>query len=116
MKFAADENFDNDILRGLFRVLPNLDMVRIQDVGLSGIEDPEVLEWCAQEDRILLTHDVRTITKFAYDRLEAGLEMPGVFEISKRLAVSVAIQELILIATCSEPEEWANQVWFLPLK
>ena len=73
MKFAADENFDNDILRGLFRVLPNLDMVRVQDAGLSGIEDPEVLEWCARENRILLTHDVRTITKFAYDRLEAGL-------------------------------------------
>lgn len=116
MKFAADENFDNDILRGLFRVLPNLNMVRIQDAGLSGVEDPEVLEWCARENRILLTHDVRTITKFAYDRLEIGLEMPGVFEISKRLAVNVAIQELILIATCSEPEEWANQVWFLPLK
>ena len=54
--------------------------------------------------------------KFAYDRLEAGLEMPRVFEVGKRLAVSVAIKELILIATCSEPEEWANQVWFLPLK
>ena len=77
MKFAADENFDNDILRGLFRVLPNLDMVRVQDAGLSGVEDPEVLEWCARENRILLTHDVRTITKFAYDRLEAGLAMPG---------------------------------------
>ena len=73
MKFAADENFDNDILRGLFRVLPNLDMVRVQDAGLSGIEDPEVLEWCARENRIFLTHDVRTITKFAYDRLEVGL-------------------------------------------
>ena len=116
MKFAADENFDNDILRGLFRVLPNLDMVRVQDAGLSGVEDPEVLEWCARENRILLTHDVRTITKFAYDRLEARLAMPGVFEVSKRLAVSVAIKELILIATCSEPKEWANQVWFLPLK
>ena len=42
--------------------------------------------------------------------------MPRVFEVGKRLAVSVAIKELILIATCSEPEEWANQVWFLPLK
>ena len=62
MKFAADENFDNDILRGLFRVLPNLDMVRVQDAGLSGVEDPEVLEWCARENRILLTHNVRIIT------------------------------------------------------
>jgi predicted nuclease of predicted toxin-antitoxin system len=57
LKFLADENFDNTIVRGLFRRHPKLDIVRVQDVGLSGKDDPTVLEWAAQEGRILLTHD-----------------------------------------------------------
>jgi predicted nuclease of predicted toxin-antitoxin system len=67
LKFPADENFDNTIVRGLFRRNLKLDIVRVQDVGLSGKDDPSVLEWAAQEGRILLIHDVATITRYAYD-------------------------------------------------
>ena len=66
MKFLADENFDNTIVRGLIRRKPDIDIIRVQDVGLSGEDDPIVLEWAAEEDRILLTHDVATITRYAY--------------------------------------------------
>ena len=58
LRLAADENFNNDIVRGLLRLRLELDVVRVQDVGLSGADDPTVLEWAAQEERILLTHDV----------------------------------------------------------
>ena len=51
---VADENFNNDILRGLLCRNSSLDIVRIQDVGLVGAPDPEVLEWAAQEERVLL--------------------------------------------------------------
>nr|WP_019498087.1 DUF5615 family PIN-like protein [Pseudanabaena sp. PCC 6802] len=71
MKFLADENFDNTIVRGLLRRKPDIDIVRVQDVGLSGKDDPTVLAWAAQENRILLTHDVATITHYAYERLSA---------------------------------------------
>ena len=57
---AADENFNNDIVRGLLRRKPDLDIVRLQDVDLSGADDPTVLGWAAQENRVLLTHDVTT--------------------------------------------------------
>lgn len=40
LRFAADENFNADIVRGLRRRLPELDIVRVQDVGLSGADDP----------------------------------------------------------------------------
>jgi len=84
LKLAADENFNNDIIRGLLRRKPDLDIVRIQDVGLSGADDPTVLGWAAQEERILLTHDVKTITRYAYKRVDADQAMPGVFEVSRR--------------------------------
>lgn len=68
-------------MRGVLRRKPDADIVRAQDVGLSGADDPSVLEWAAQQSRILLAHDVSTITRYAYEQVEAGQEMPGVFEV-----------------------------------
>lgn len=115
LKLAADENFNNDILRGILRRNPDLDILRIQDVGLSGADDPTVLEWAAQEGRILVTHDVQTITRYAYERVEAGKTMPGVFEVSRRVPVGTAIEDILLLAECSLEGEWEGQVRYLPL-
>lgn len=115
-RFAADENFNNDILHGVLRRVPNLDIVRVQDVGLSGADDPAVLEWAARERRILLTHDVTTITRYAYDRIRAGQTMPGVFEVSRDAAIGLVIEDLLLIAEFSLENEWADQVRYLPLR
>lgn len=115
LKFAADENFNNDILRGLFRRNPKLDIVRIQDTNLSGADDPTVLEWSAQEGRVLLTHDVATITHYAYERVRAGKPMPGVFEVVRGVSIGTAIADLLLIAELSLDGEWEGQVRYLPL-
>ena len=112
---AADENFNNDIVRGLLRQKPSLDIVRIQDVGFSGADDPIILEWAAQEGRALLTHDVSTITHYAYERVRAGKVMAGIFEVSRDVPIGVAIEDILLLAECSLDEEWENQILYLPL-
>src|SRR2546425_3354973 len=43
-----------------------------------------VLHWAAERGRILLTHDVSTMTAFAYDRVRSGQRMPGIFETARR--------------------------------
>jgi len=75
-----------------------------------------VLQWAASIDRVLLTHDVRTMTRFAFDRVAAGLAMPGVFEVRRGSAMAEVIDDIILIATCSEEGEWEGQVRYLPLE
>ena len=115
-RFLSDENFNNQIVRGVLRQSTDVDIVRVQDVNLSGVDDPTVLEWAAQEERIVLTHDVATMTTFAYQRLQAGLQIPGLFEVSRRVPVGLAIEEIILIAECSLEGEWEGQVRFLPLR
>jgi len=115
LRLAADENFNNNIVRGLLRRNPELDIIRIQDVGLSGADDPTVLEWAAQEGRILLTHDVSTITKYAYERVRAHQKMPGVFEVSRDIKVGQAIEDILLLAEYSLDGEWKDQVRYLPL-
>ena len=45
VRLAADEKFNNDIMRGLLRRRSDLDIVRVQDVGLSGADDSAILKW-----------------------------------------------------------------------
>ena len=114
-RFLVDEDFDNDILRGVLRRKPDLDVVRTQDVGLRGGKDPAVLEWAAQEGRILLTHDVRTMKTHAYERIDKGLPMPGVFLVLQSTPIGQAIDEVLLLAEASIEGEWEGQVGHLPL-
>jgi predicted nuclease of predicted toxin-antitoxin system len=116
IRFAADENFNHTITRGLLRRRPDLDVVRVQDAGLSGAEDESVLEWAASEGRMLLTQDAKTVTKFAFDRVRAGKPMPGVIEIRRKVPIAVAIEELLVIVECSEADEWEGQVLYVPLR
>jgi hypothetical protein len=111
---AADENLNNDIVRGLRRRKPDVDIVRVQDVGLSGADDQAVLEWAAQEGRLLLTHDVSTITRHAHERVRAGKPLPGVFEVSRDLPITAVIEDLLLLVECSLEGEWEGQVRYLP--
>jgi predicted nuclease of predicted toxin-antitoxin system len=115
LRLAADENFNGDIVRGLLRRNPKLDIVRVQDVGLSGADDPSVLQWAADEGRIIVTHDISTLAKHALDRVAVGQPMPGVFEVRSIAAIGQAIDDLILLAECSIADEWEGQVRFLPL-
>lgn len=116
VEFAVDENFNMHIVNGVLRRLPTADIVRVQDAGLEGAADPVVLEWAANEGRVLLTHDANTLTAFAYQRIATGLRMPGVFEVSLKVPIGVAIEEILLLSECSLEGEWEGQVNYLPLK
>jgi predicted nuclease of predicted toxin-antitoxin system len=115
LRLVSDENFNDEVLRGLLRRQPDLDVVRWQDVGLLGADDPMVLEWAATEGRILLTHDRATIPDYAYERVRDGRPMPGVFLVGDRLPVGQAIEEILLMANCSDMGEWEELVVFVPL-
>jgi hypothetical protein len=113
--FLTDEDFDNDVLRGLLRRLPELDIVRVQDVDLSGASDPVILDWAERENRIVLTHDASTMPAHAYERLDAGLRLSGVCVVPKSLPIGQAIDEILLLAQCSLTEDWEGLVRYLPL-
>src|SRR5262245_34967340 len=96
LKFIADEGFNRHIVRGLCQMQPDLDLIRVQEAGLTRKPDPEILEWAAKEDRLVLTHDVTTMTHYAYERVRQGLPMPGVLEIPQDLPIGRAIEEILL--------------------
>lgn len=115
LHLLADENFNGDIVRGLLLRESGLDLVRVLDAGLSGMDDPGILAWAAENRRIVLTHDRATMPAHAYDRVRDGQSMSGVFAVSDRLPVAQVIQEVLLMNECSEPTEWNGHVAYLPL-
>jgi hypothetical protein len=115
LRLLADEDFDNRIVNGCFRRQPAVDLLRVQEVDLAGADDPTILARAAEDGRVLLTHDVSTMTDFAYERIGAGLPTPGVFVISQSMPVARAIEELLLLAECSREGEWEGTVLHLPL-
>lgn len=115
LRLLSDENFNGDIVRGLFLRQPDLDLLRVQDVGLRKVDDPAILDWAASNGRILLTHDRATMPDFAYERLSQGQQMSGLFVINDRMPVRQVIDELLLLLDCSEQDEWEGIVLYLPL-
>jgi hypothetical protein len=115
LRLVADENLTNGIVRGLLRFDATIDIVRVQDVGLSGASDSVVFDWAATHHRVLVTHDYRTVPHYARRRMDADLEMFGVFIVPYSLSIRQAIDDLLLLTQCSMEADWKNMVLYLPL-
>ncbi len=116
LRLASDEDFNHRMVRGLRRKQPDLDIVRVQEAGLSGTPDPGVLEWAASENRLVLTHDASTMTKYAYERTANNQPMPGIIEVGRDIPIGHAIEDTLILVVCSFEGEWEGQVIYLPLK
>jgi len=89
--------------------------VIVQETELAGSKDSPLLAWAAEQQRILVTHDVNTVPKYAYDRIRAGAPMTGVIIVPEDLAIGNAIAELAMLIECTEAEEMVNQVKYVPI-
>ena len=115
MRFLADENFNGNILHGVRRENPTVDIVRVQDTEIYQADDPIVLDWAAREHRILLTHDAKTMPDYAYERVRKGMPMPGVILAPDSVPIGRIIEDLLAVIGASTPAEYENQVLHLPL-
>ena len=97
IRLLADENFNGRILRGVRREMPDADIVRAQDTEMYQSSDPDLLEWAAQQGRIVLTHDIETLVGFAHARVAEGKPMPGVFAVQYDAAIGPVVEDLLMI-------------------
>jgi len=114
IKFLADEDLRRSIVLGVRRREPSVSFLTGYEVGAVGKSDLVVLGIAADEVRILVSHDFRTMPQH-FRRFVDNRSSPGVFLIPQSLSPSKAIEELVTIWLASEAEEWANQLWYLPL-
>ena len=78
LRLASDADVHGDILHGLHRRMPEIDLVRVQDALPEQTPDPEVLAWAAAENRVLITNDRNTMVGFAYQRVAAAVTLLAV--------------------------------------
>jgi predicted nuclease of predicted toxin-antitoxin system len=112
---VSDADFNHDVARALKREVPDLDLVGVADVGLARADDPSILAWASNNGRIVITHDRNTMSGFAYERVRAGVDMPGVFIIRNEPPLRKMIDAILLVVGASSQDEWVNEVVFLPL-
>jgi predicted nuclease of predicted toxin-antitoxin system len=114
IKFLADENLRRAIVLGLRRREPSANFVQAYEAGAAGKDDLTVLRIAAEQNRILVSHDLKTVPQH-FRHFIARQASPGVILIPQQLSLSTAIEQLVLIWLASEAEEWVNQIRFLPL-
>lgn len=109
-----DADMTDVVLAGLLRAYPEVDVLSVRDVGLGKALDDLILEWAASVGRMVVSHDVSTMTDAAYERLRTGKSMRGLIVVPQSLPFRKAIDDLAVIAVCSEPDEHHGQVLYLP--
>jgi hypothetical protein len=114
IQFLADENLRRPIVLGVQRREPSVSFVHAFEVGAAGKDDLTLLQIAADQGRILVSHDIRTIPQH-FRHFTARQASSGVILIPQKLTPGTAIEELITIWLASEAEEWVNQIRFLPL-
>lgn len=87
----------------------------MQDTAMRGLQDPPLLQGAAALQRVLVTHDLKTMPRYAYERVVAGEPMPGVTALPDDLPIGQAIEQLHVVVECLEEHELENQVLSLPL-
>jgi hypothetical protein len=117
VRFQTDADFDRRIIRATLRREPTIDLQLATaargGAGLRGIPDAQVLAVAAQEERMLLSHDHRTMPRHFGDFI-AIQASPGVIIMLQRMLISVAVEWIITIWAASEAEEWTNHILILP--
>ena len=116
VRFLADEDLDADIVDGLRSREPAVDILDVKTAGLRGTKDPDLIALSAHQDRILITHDRRTMTRHLRDWLAAGERHPGMFVVRQRAPIGEIVESLVLIWGASQAEEWCGRIVFLPVR
>ncbi|HEX5083787.1 MAG TPA: DUF5615 family PIN-like protein [Blastocatellia bacterium] len=114
IKFQADADFSNTIIKALRRRQPAIDFQSADEAKLRGLPDPDVLALAAKEGRILVTHDCNTMPEH-FAAFVISKYSPGVFILAQDLPISLAVEELLTTWEASEAEEWVNILQWLPL-
>lgn len=114
VRYQADADLNQVIVTGVLRREPTIDFQTAFAAGLECVKDPEVLAIAAQQGRILVSHDRKTMPLEFAEFITAN-QSSGVIIVSRKLPIEVVIEELLLIWAASSTEEWVNRIAKLPL-
>ena len=113
-RLLVDHDFNERILQGV-QSRAEINAVLARTVGLEDKPDAALLGWAADENRIVLSHDLQTMPGFAIARLRGGQTMPGLILVPQELRIGKAIEELTMVVLCGDQTEWRDMIIYIPL-
>jgi hypothetical protein len=114
ISFQADADLNEDIVTGVLRREPDLDFQTAEEANLRGLNDYQVLKLAADQGRVLVTHDRKTMPRHFADFITRETS-PGLLIVSQKASVALVIEGLIMIWGASEAEEYTNRTCTIPL-
>lgn len=114
VRFQADADLNQIIVSATIRRVLDIDFRTASAAGLAGLSDPGVLALAARDGRILVTHDQSTMPQH-FAAFIAEQESPGALIVPRHYALSQIVDDLILIWSATEAEEWINRIMYLPV-
>jgi len=113
LRFQADADLNEDIATGVLRREPGIDFRTATSAGLRGLSDLEVLALAAEEGRILVSHDRKTMPQ-TFGKFIQSRTSPGLFLISQKTDLLIGIESVLLAWIASDHEEWINRMMAIP--
>jgi predicted nuclease of predicted toxin-antitoxin system len=114
IRFLADADLNAKIVSGCLHREPAMDFLAANKARLARVPDPEVLAMAAAQDRIVVTHDRHTMPRhFGQFMLDRG-SSPGVFVVGQDVPIAEVIEELLLVWSASDAEEWRDRIVDIP--
>jgi Domain of unknown function (DUF5615) len=114
VRFLADADLNFDVVKAVRRREPGLDFASAADAGIEGTGDPEILERAASQNRVLVSHDRRTMLHHFRNRLAAGKFSPGLLVVSQNAQIRPVVEAILVLWSVSDPAELRDQVYHLP--
>ena len=114
IRFQGDADFNHIIILATLRREPSINFQTALVADLADRQDSEVLDLAAREGRLVVTHDRKTMPRH-FAEFVVKQTSPGLLVVPQYLSVASVVEDLVLIWSASEAEEWLNRVSFLPL-
>ncbi|HAC65109.1 MAG TPA: hypothetical protein DCF68_16660 [Cyanothece sp. UBA12306] len=117
LKYLIDENVDPAYPTQIRSKQPELSILVIGEplTPTKGTKDPEILCWCEEYGFVLVTNNRRSMPGHLKEHLQNNQHIPGIFILNSSLTIGQNIEELLLIGEGSFPNEYQDQIIYLPL-
>ena len=116
ISFLADADLKEEIVFGCLRREPTMDFLSANEANLWRVADPKVLALAAEQNRVLVSHDTRTMPRHFGSFLQIHGSSPGLILVPQFLPIGKAIEDLVLIWGASDAAEWENRILRIPLQ
>ncbi|MBF2017529.1 MAG: DUF5615 family PIN-like protein [Richelia sp. RM2_1_2] len=117
LKYLIDENVNPLYPKQIRQREPSIIVKVVGELNIppKGTLDPEILDWCEENNFVLVTNNRTSMPVHLADHIAKNRHIPGILIINPNLSVGENLEELILLALASEENEYQDRIVYLPL-